>query len=189
MLKQKILKLREKGLTYDQIADELGCSKSTISYHLNSEQKEKSLKRQRKRRKSNPLIKKLEVFKAQKKQRKKQKHSTLPLDNILYKRVWEFSYNKKTGEKMKSDFNVNDVKEKIGDNPTCYLTGDEIDLSKTRSYEFDHIIPRSRGGDNSLENLGICTRQANQAKRDMTPDEFLYFCKKVLENNGYIVTK
>ena len=32
-MKEEILKLRGKGLTYKEIKDELGCSKSTISYH------------------------------------------------------------------------------------------------------------------------------------------------------------
>ena len=38
-LKEQIIKLRLAGLTYEQIADKLGCSKSTISYHLNSNTK------------------------------------------------------------------------------------------------------------------------------------------------------
>lgn len=32
-MKMKILKLRENGLSYNEIAEQLGCSKSTISYH------------------------------------------------------------------------------------------------------------------------------------------------------------
>ncbi len=32
-MKEKILRLRKNGLTYDEIKKELGCSKSTISYH------------------------------------------------------------------------------------------------------------------------------------------------------------
>lgn len=38
-LKQRIIQLRLSGMTYDQIAQELKCSKSTISYHLNSSTK------------------------------------------------------------------------------------------------------------------------------------------------------
>lgn len=34
-MKKKIIELRLGGLTYNQISDELNCSKSTISYHLN----------------------------------------------------------------------------------------------------------------------------------------------------------
>lgn len=32
-LKDKILELRSKGLSYNDIKDELNCAKSTISYH------------------------------------------------------------------------------------------------------------------------------------------------------------
>lgn len=35
-LKNRIVLLREEGKTYDEIVDELGCSKSTVSYHCNN---------------------------------------------------------------------------------------------------------------------------------------------------------
>ena len=35
-MKEKILKLRKQGLTYNQIKDQLGCAKSTISYYCRS---------------------------------------------------------------------------------------------------------------------------------------------------------
>ena len=40
--KENIFKLRAEGKSYGQIQDELGCSKSTISYHLGQGQTEKS---------------------------------------------------------------------------------------------------------------------------------------------------
>lgn len=36
-LKNKIIKLRKKKLSYDEISSELGCSKGTISYHCKNE--------------------------------------------------------------------------------------------------------------------------------------------------------
>ena len=36
-MKEKIIELRKSGLSYNKIADILGCSKSTISYHCNNE--------------------------------------------------------------------------------------------------------------------------------------------------------
>ena len=39
-------------------------------------------------------------------------------------------------------------------------------------------------GDNSLNNLGICTKQANIMKSDMTPDELINLCKLILNNKA-----
>jgi len=47
-LGEKIKELAKQGLSYRQIQDELGCSKSTISYHLGKEQKQKAYLRMRK---------------------------------------------------------------------------------------------------------------------------------------------
>lgn len=48
-MKEKILELRAKGYTYNQIRDELGCSKGLISYHVGPGQREKSIARNRKK--------------------------------------------------------------------------------------------------------------------------------------------
>lgn len=90
---------------------------------------------------------------------------------------------------MSKNLTVDDIIKKFGENPKCYLTGDLIDINKTRTYEFDHIIPKSRGGENTLDNLGICTKTANRIKHDMTPDELINQCKKILEHNGFKVNK
>ena len=34
-MKEKILELRKKGYSINKIVDELGCAKSTVSYHIN----------------------------------------------------------------------------------------------------------------------------------------------------------
>ena len=70
----------------------------------------------------------------------------------------------------------------------CYLTGREIDLKDTSSYHFDHIVPRSKGGTNDLDNLGVACGDANRAKSDMHTGEFVELCKDVLEHHGYKVT-
>jgi hypothetical protein len=41
-LKENIFTLREKGYSYSQISNELGCSKGTISYHVGEGQKHKT---------------------------------------------------------------------------------------------------------------------------------------------------
>lgn len=49
-LKDKILKLRSLGYSYNKIQQELGCSKGTIAYHLGANQKEKTKERTIRRR-------------------------------------------------------------------------------------------------------------------------------------------
>ncbi len=161
--KDQILELRKQGKSYNQICAELGCSKSTVSYHCGQGQKEKRYQRQIKNRKK---------------------------EHPYKRKIIRFHYkSRKMQQYQKPTFSVDDVIKKFGENPKCYLTGQPIDIYKPRSYNFDHIIPRSRGGDNSIDNLGICTKKANQAKNDMTPDEFINLCKQVLEHHGYKVTK
>lgn len=52
-LGEKIKALAKKGLSYRQIEKELGCSKSTIAYHLGKGQKEKAKARRDKQRIAN----------------------------------------------------------------------------------------------------------------------------------------
>ena len=49
-LKEAILTLHKKGLSYRQIENQLACSKSTIAYHLGKGQKEKAKARRDKQR-------------------------------------------------------------------------------------------------------------------------------------------
>ena len=124
-MKEQILKLREEGKTYNEIKSILGCSKSTISYYCGEGQKEKTLNRKRKSRKYNPLLDKIDRFKS---------------------RVRDFQRNRVNGtfvEGRTHTLSVENVLNKIGDNPKCYLTGREIDLYNTTSYHLDHIIPLS----------------------------------------------
>mgnify|MGYP002507808179 CR=1 FL=1 len=87
------------------------------------------------------------------------------------------------------NFNYKDVLEKFGGTTIkCYLTGKEIDLTKDK-YELDHIIPVSKGGSNTLDNLGITIPLANSSKSSMTVEEYLEMCKTVLTNFGYTVSK
>jgi 5-methylcytosine-specific restriction endonuclease McrA len=80
----------------------------------------------------------------------------------------------------KQTFTTQDFLDKIGENPTCYLTGDPINIEDTFSYNIDHIMPRSQGGSNDIENANICTRRANMSKTDMTYEEYIEHCRKVI---------
>lgn len=179
-MKDKIIKLRQLGYTYNQIVEELNCSKSVVCYHLGNNQKEKSKNRQIKyRNKNHPYQAKISNFKEKIKYQEKKLKSTI--NRIIYNKVINFQ----RGTTMNEIFTLEDVIKKFGDNPKCYLTGKDINIYEPSTYQFDHIIPRSKGGDNSLENLGICTKEANLAKRDMLHEEFIDLCKSILLHNGY----
>jgi CRISPR/Cas system Type II protein with McrA/HNH and RuvC-like nuclease domain len=163
-MKEQIIKLRSEGLTYNQIVERLGCSQSTISFHCAKDGKAKVAARNQKNRKKDPLRKKVHAFAERK----------------VYQKIYNF--NGKAAIKD-SKFTKEELLNKIGNNPSCAITGVPIDLSKPETYSLDHIMPRSRGGENSLDNCQIVTRQVNQAKSDLTTEEFVLLCKKVIEHN------
>lgn len=186
--RDKILELRLQGKSYKQIVAILGCSIGTISYHCGNEQKLKTTKRKSKFNKSaHPYLHKLYRFTNKYYQEKKAKDKLRSnLQKQLRDKLYDFY---KKGSAMDSKITLEQLIEKFGEQTNCYLTGQPIDIYQPSTYEFDHIIPTSRGGDNSIDNLGIADKRVNQAKRDMTPDEFINLCKQVLTHNGYQVTK
>ncbi len=64
-------------------------------------------------------------------------------------------------------------------NYRCAYTGDILVLGGNASV--DHIVPRSRGGENIIDNLQWVTWQVNRCKTDMTHDEFVNMCSIVSE--------
>lgn len=174
-IKNKILELREQGKSYTEIQKILGCSKGTISFHCGKGQKLKSKNRKIKYIKKHPYIRKIENFINRKQRIKIYKNKLTTYKKLILSKINKFIEN----NKMSKKFTVEDVINKFGITPKCYLTGIEIDIYQPRTYHFDHKIPISRGGDNSIENLGICTKQANMAKTDMTEEEFITFCNLV----------
>lgn len=180
-LRQKILELRDQGYSYNKIQSELNCSKGTISYHLGKGQKEKARKRSLKCKKSNPLRTKYWKFI----EAIEPKPKVLPMNpdirKILKTKRDSFSFDRYKKE-YNYMFTLDELIEKIGDNPKCYLTGKEIDLSKSRSYSLDHVVPRAKGGDNSLDNCRLSSREANMAKSDLSLEEFISLCQSVVDN-------
>ena len=79
------------------------------------------------------------------------------------------------------DFSAEELVQKIESSSICYLTGAAINLDDFNSWQIDHIVPYSRGGKSTLDNLGLTTKEANQAKHNLTVDEFIALCKEVLE--------
>ena len=174
-MKESILKLREEGKSYNEICKLLGCNKSTVSYHCGYNQKEKQLQRQRIRRKEDIIGTKIERFKSR---------------DISEKCR---SFQRRNGSKIESrkdyNFTTLDFLKKIGKNPICSLSGQKIDLSDGKSYHIDHIIPASKGGMNTLDNAGLLNSTINKMKHDLTPEEFLTICKKILEYQGFEIRR
>jgi len=56
----------------------------------------------------------------------------------------------------------------IRDKYKCQYTGKQLNFDETN---IDHIIPRSRGGMNTWENMVVCTKEINSLKGDKTPEE------------------
>lgn len=188
-MQDKVIELRKQGLTYSKIAKILNCSKSNICYYLGHNQKEKTLTRTKKYRiKQHPFDAKLSRF-INRAQGTGYKTSSKNINKLFYDKIKDFFRDRKTKMYNKPTFTISDIIKKFGEHPVCYLTGQPIDVYKPSTYWFDHIIPVSRGGDNSLDNLGICSKKANIAKSDMTPDEFVHMCQQVLKHQGYQVSK
>lgn len=178
-MEERILSLRTQGKSYKEISAILGCSKSTISYYCADGAKEKNRERQRKNREKISILKKVENFQFK---RIRDKSDDFQRERILVN-------GKNRLGKRTINFRWGDVIEKFGWQTKCYLTGETIDLKKTEMYQFDHIISLAKGGLSTLDNLGICLRDANQAKHDMSVEELLELCKKILEHHNYKVEK
>ena len=56
-----------------------------------------------------------------------------------------------------------------------------------KNVTLDHIIPKSRGGTNELNNLQILTVFENLAKRDMTQEEWNNFKKETKTHSDYFI--
>lgn len=179
--KEAILKLRKQGKTYSEIQKALGCSKSTISYHCGNGNEKLRVQAQVKKRK--PICKKVSSFKGRCTKADYRKFRS------KLKTFRRRSHSNKTQSKsivnnISKNYSCQDVINKIGASPICYLTGARIDLNKPQTYNLDHIVPSSKGGTNDLDNLGICLKEANQAKGDLTISELIQLCKAILKHQA-----
>ena len=176
--KEDIIRLRGEGKTYREIQQILGCSKSIIAYHCgNGSEKERLKKSNRKKETPTQCIgRKLNTFK-----------SRMKIEKIRnkYNCFRRARKNRKVSgtdvvNNIKKNYTRQDVIDKIGENPICYLTGKKIDLCQTDTYQFDHIVPVINGGTNDLSNLGVCIKEANQAKGELSLDELYILCEDIL---------
>lgn len=186
-LAEEILRLKAQGFSYNQIRDRLGCSKGTISYHCGAGQKGKVLDRTKKRRLC-PLRTKMESFKYGKKKETQDPFVEVfrPKKHCLRDKLIHFARigtkANRTGYRFM--FKLRDLVKKIGEDPRCYWTGRKIDLNSRRSYHLDHLVPKSRGGDNSLDNCVLACREANQGKGDGMEGEYVQTSCEVAVHRG-----
>lgn len=189
--KEQILKLRQQNKTYSEIANILKCARSVVCYHCGVGQKEKTYQRSLKYNQKIGYLhfinKKIYAFLGTGYQAKNNRELN---KNKFYRKIASFTKTlKHKGGKMTEEVNTKSVLKKIGKTPKCYLTGRPINLNKSSTYQFDHIIPKSKGGTNDLANLGIACKEANIAKHNLYLDDFIKLCQDVLEHNGYQVIK
>lgn len=198
-LGKKAINLRKQGLSFQEIANLLNCSKSTVSYHCKKQTREKTKKRSEKQtHKRNSEVAWMTLFSRRyngfcgRKPRKYKK------SNLKWKENGQWWYKFKNVIKkfqlrtdniiMKYYKSEDALKHLNGPYTKCYLTGIDIDMTKD-DYQLDHILPTSRGGTNELSNLGIICPEVNQMKGPLTTEELFYWCQKILEHNGYTVIK
>lgn len=189
-LKSKIIELRSHGNSYNQIVSILGCSKSLVSYHCGKGQKEKTKLRSQKNRTNKVICNKCWRFKNRKKKYVENNEVKSNNTKLLQHKSDDFQRERTSSSRGKhgeKNFKYKDVIKLHGINTNCYLTGRPINLRNPRSYEFDHIIPVSKNGSNNIDNLGICCKEANRIKSDMTVNELINLCKEILEYNGFSV--
>jgi len=187
ILGPKIEALRLQGLSYKDIQNTLNCSLGTISYYLGKGQKEKTKKRRANVPHSTYIhVKRINTFqnpiiRTQRKLNPKTSYTHRQMSKAISAKASKFQKN--------AAFNYKDVYAKYGDHFQCALTGRPLSWNKPQEYEYDHILPISRGGNSCIENLQIVCTDANRAKNDLTEEEFLDLCKEVVLHAGYKVWK
>lgn len=173
LMRELIQSLRKEGKSYKEISSMVGCSKSTVIYHCNPEEgKEQTKNRTRKCRANTVLSRRIERLNAKIRDFQRREGRLLGI--------------------REQTFSDEDAMEQLfpcGVEPVCYLSGRAINVNDSRSWQLDHVRPQKKGGDNSLHNIGLTCKEANQAKSDLTVDEFIALCKDVLEHNGYEVIR
>jgi len=186
-LNKKIIALRQKQYSYRQIAKQLNCSLSTVSYALRKKTRDK-VKKKTAEVPSNEkkILNKIYCFKNSYLSNKPKAAWYI---NKTQRQINQSICVKASRFQRTMTFNYKDVLAKYGEHFPCALTGRPIDFYKPETYEYDHIQPVSRGGENTLSNLQILCPEANQAKGSLTDQEFIELCKEVVIHSGHRIYK
>ena len=165
---EEMKKLRAEGLTYREISEKIGCCLHTVMIYLKPNARSNRLKAARIRERAG---------------------TPAHLRRKLQKKVKAFKSEgcRNTSNPKGYRYTIDDVRDKFGETPKCYLTGRDIDWTKTGGFHFDHIKPIARGGTGTFRNLGLLCAEANFSKRDRTVKEHLDYCVEVLNHHGYSV--
>ncbi len=174
-----IQQMRSEGHGSRSISKALSISRSTVVYWLDPKEfNRKAIERRRRRFNRSPLLGKMRTYKDRK--------SLVVKARDFQRRISGRTMTSKTSVES---FSLDNVLEKIGPTPKCYLTGSPIDIGRPETYSFDHVVPASKGGDNSLANLGLLRADINLIKSDKTVEELIGVAIEVLTHMGYAVTK
>jgi 5-methylcytosine-specific restriction endonuclease McrA len=71
-------------------------------------------------------------------------------------------------------------------NHQCALTGRKLQIGINAS--IDHIIPRSKGGKDTIDNLQWVDLDVNFSKSDLSQDEFINLAKEIVEHASRNIT-
>jgi hypothetical protein len=93
-------------------------------------------------------------------------------------------FKKKNKKYPIKDFDYQDVINKFGPNPICYLSGSELDYEKFIS--LDHIVPSFLGGSNELDNLQLIHPMVNNMKFINTTEEIISMAKRITEYQDFL---
>lgn len=173
----KIKKMYNDGYGINSICKTWNLTEENVRIYLLPDNEMAKIKKERKNfslRKSFAKMNKIKIKERQKRWREK------ALENpnyVLSIKIKQFIKN------SDSIITVEDFLNKFGNNPTCYLTGMPIDLRNASSYSLDHKIPKSLGGESSLDNMGITLRQINYMKHYLKIEEFIKLCQLVVDHN------
>jgi 5-methylcytosine-specific restriction endonuclease McrA len=190
-IRDKILELWSKGLSKNAIKRQLNCSIATVCYHCSDSFRERRLKQNSIYKKVYGLQTKITHFirSSMKKYERKIHIHKQSLQKRLLGKINKFKQIVKKHNGVLSMISIEQVKNLLQEKPYCYITGRPINIYDTSSYQFDHIMPASRGGAATIDNLGFTCKEANLAKNDRTIAEHLQYCKEVLVHHGYTITK